>query len=210
MEETPLFPVWRISRLRMATDGQGVTALVCAQGCPLDCKYCINSESKTFCDPMRRVTAKELYDAVKKDGLYYTATGGGVTFGGGEPLLHTAFIAEFRKTIPSEWRIYAESSLFIPEKNVIEAAETVSHFFIDIKDTNPQIFCAYTGQDNKKVLDNLKTLIAAAGAERITVRVPLIPGYNTDEDRKNTEKLLREYGIMNFDFFDYRIPRPKK
>ena len=203
------FPLWRISRLRMATDGQGVTALVCAQGCPLDCRLCINQDSKTF-ETSSRVTPEELYDRVKQDGLYYTATGGGVTFGGGEPLLHTAFIAEFRKIIPPEWRIYAESSLFIPEKNVIEAAEAVSHFFIDIKDTNPEIYRAYTGQDNQKVLYNLKTLISAAGAEKITVRVPLIPDFNTNEDRKKTELLLKEYGITNFDFFNYKIPRPKK
>ena len=63
---------------------------------------------------------------------------------------------------------------------------------------------------NKKVLDNLKTLIAAAGAEKITVRVPLIPDFNTNEDRKKTEQLLKEYGITNFDFFNYKIPRPKK
>ena len=204
------FPLWRISRLRMATDGQGVTALVCAQGCPLDCKLCINPDSKPFKQSADRVTPKELYDKVKQDGLYYTATGGGVTFGGGEPLLHTAFISEFKKIIPSEWRIYAESSLFIPTQNVYEAAEVVSHFFIDIKDANPKIYRAYTGQDNKTVLDNLKTLINAAGADKITVRVPLIPGYNTDGDRKNTEKLLRSYGIINFDFFNYKIPRPKK
>ena len=204
------FPLWRISRLRMATDGQGVTALVCAQGCPLDCKLCINPDSKPFLQSADCVTPKELYDKVKQDGLYYTATGGGVTFGGGEPLLHTAFISEFRKIIPSEWRIYAESSLFIPEKNVIEAAEAVSHFFIDIKDTNPQIYRAYTGQDNEKVLDNLRILINAAGAEKITVRVPLIPNHNTNEDRKKTEELLRSYGIINFDFFNYKIPRPKK
>ena len=204
------FPLWRISRLRMATDGQGVTALVCAQGCPLDCKLCINPDSKPFLQSADRVTPKELYDKVKQDGLYYTATGGGVTFGGGEPLLHTAFISEFKKIIPSEWRIYAESSLFIPEQNVYEAAEVVSHFFIDIKDANPEIYRAYTGQDNKTVLDNLKTLIKSAGAEKITVRVPLIPNCNTNEDRKKTEELLRSYGIISFDFFNYRIPRPKK
>ena len=34
--------IMRISRLRMGTDGQGVTALVACFDCPLHCKYCIN------------------------------------------------------------------------------------------------------------------------------------------------------------------------
>ena len=34
--------IMSISRLRMGTDGKGVTTLVGFYGCPLDCKYCIN------------------------------------------------------------------------------------------------------------------------------------------------------------------------
>ncbi len=209
MADTLLFPLWKIGRLRMATDGKGVTALVCAQGCPLDCRYCINPQSKPFeCE--NRVTPKQLYDTVKKDGLYYSATGGGVTFSGGEPLLHTGFIAQFRKIIPEEWHIYAESSLMIPEKNVYEAAGAVDHFFVDIKDTNPEIYKAYTGGDNKTALSNLALLIKAAGADRITVRVPLIPGYNTDEDRDRSVILLRGMGITDIDLFKYKTAVQKE
>lgn len=193
----------------MATDGQGVTALVCAQGCPLDCKFCINPGSKTFeCE--NRVTAAELYGKVKQDGLYYSATGGGVTFGGGEPLLHTAFITEFRKIIPDEWHIYAESSLMIPKQNVYEAASVTDRFFIDVKDVNKEIYRSYTGGDNRTVLSNLSLLLDLAGADKITVRVPLIPGYNTDEDRKKTVEFLRGLGIVDFDVFKYRIPVKKE
>ena len=209
MADTSLFPLWKIGRLRMATDGKGVTALVCAQGCPLDCRYCINPHSKPFeCE--NRVTPKQLYDTVKKDGLYYSATGGGVTFGGGEPLLHTGFIAQFRKIIPAEWHIYAESSLMIPEKNVYEAAGAVDHFFIDIKDTNPEIYKAYTGGDSKTALSNLALLLKAAGADRITVRVPLIPGYNTDKDRDRSVILLRGMGITDIDLFKYKTAVQKE
>lgn len=193
----------------MATDGQGVTALVCAQGCPLGCKYCINPGSKTFeCE--NRVTAAELYDKVKQDGLYYSATGGGITFGGGEPLLHTAFITEFRKIIPDEWHIYAESSLMIPEKNVYEAAEAVDGFFVDIKDTKNEIYRAYTGGDNKTALSNLSLLLSLVGPDRITVRVPLIPGFNSESDRKRSVDILRGMGITGLDIFKYRIPAQKE
>ena len=99
-QKIPTFPLAFFDRLRMATDGAGVTALVGAYGCPLQCKLCINpqtwherSDGKAS---FERVTPVELYDRVKIDSLYYLATGGGITFGGGEPLLHTDFITAFR------------------------------------------------------------------------------------------------------------------
>ena len=189
----------------MATDGTGVTALVAAQGCPLDCRYCINQPSKTFgCE--KNLTLAELYDRVKKDGLYYSATGGGVTFGGGEPLLHADFIAEFRGIIPAEWHIYAETSLYVPADRVRTAARAVDHFFVDIKDTDPSVYRAYTGGDVNKALDNLKLLLSLAGAGRITVRLPLIPGFNTEDGRKRSAAYLESVGVTDIDLFDYKIP----
>lgn len=35
--------IMSVSRLRMATDGQGVSTLVAFFDCPLKCKYCINN-----------------------------------------------------------------------------------------------------------------------------------------------------------------------
>lgn len=193
----------------MATDGTGVTALVAAQGCPLDCRYCINQPSKTFgCE--KNLTPAELYDRVKKDGLYYSATGGGVTFGGGEPLLHAGFIAAFRRIIPAEWHIYAETSLCVPEECVRAAARCVDRFFVDIKDTDPSVYRAYTGGDVNVALDNLRLLLSLSGSDRITVRLPLIPGYNSEENRKRSAELLSEIGITDFDFFDYVIRESEK
>ena len=37
------------------------------------------------------------------------------------------------------------------------------------------------------------------------VRLPLIPGYNTDENRDRSERLLRKIGITDIDRFDYII-----
>ena len=37
-------PLIGISRLRIRTDGHGVTTLVAFHGCPLRCKYCLNPQ----------------------------------------------------------------------------------------------------------------------------------------------------------------------
>ena len=213
--QAPLtFPMAFCDRLRMATDGAGVTALVGAYGCPLQCKLCINPQTwqgrTDGKPPFTRVTPEELYDKVKIDSLYYLATGGGVTFGGGEPLLHTDFLAAFRAVIPKEWHIYAESCLHIPEEFVRTAATVVDHFFVDIKDMNPTIYKTYTGQDNAPVKANLALLLSLVGADRITVRVPRIPDFNTATDVEDSVRELQEMGITILDLFDYKIPRPRR
>ena len=209
----PTFPLAFCDRLRMATDGAGVTALVGAYGCPLQCKLCINPQTwqgrSDGKPPFERVTPTELYDQVKIDNLYYLATGGGVTFGGGEPLLHADFITAFREVCHPDWRIYAESCLNIPEENLRAAARVVDHFFIDIKDMNPEIYRAYTGKDNTLVKANLALLLSLVGAQRITVRVPSIPDFNTEADTEASVRELQAMGVTSLDRFAYKIPTRK-
>ena len=99
-----LLPVFGISRLRMETDGDGVTTLVGCLGCPLRCRLCINPHAQNPATPHRRLSAEQLVDELRVDGLYFSATGGGATFGGGEPLLHADCLAEFAEKRPADWR----------------------------------------------------------------------------------------------------------
>ena len=198
-------PFIALSRHRLATDGRGVTTLAGFHGCPLRCKYCINPHSFAEDTKVRRLTPKELYDAVKIDELYFLATDGGVTFGGGEPLLYADFIAEFRALCGDGWHICAETSLNVPFEKVKTAAECVDEFFVDCKDSNPEIYLAYTGRENGLMIENLRFLVSAVGAERITVRVPLIPKFNTDECRQKSVEFFKEMGIEKFDLFKYRV-----
>ena len=199
-------PVVTCSRLRMQTDGKGITTLVCFHGCPLRCKWCINAFS--FAPDTKRtwMTPQQLYEQVRIDQLYFLATGGGVTFGGGEPLLYADFLQKFRQICGEYWHLCAETSLNVPWKNVEIAASCINHFYIDCKDTNPDIYRRYTGQDNAQMLDNLEKLLALVGADRITVRIPLIPDYNTESDRQRSLSLLQQMGLNQFDLFAYKQP----
>ena len=205
MEKATIAPIVTCARLRMQTDGKGVTTLVCFHGCPLRCRYCINPFS--FAEDTKResLTPKQLYDRVKIDALYFLATGGGVTFGGGEPLLYGRFLQEFREICGQDWHLCAETSLNVPREQVELAAECIDHFYVDCKDTNPDIYRRYTGRNNEKMLENLRFLLSLVGPERITVRLPLIPEYNTEEDRQHSKALLQEMGIQKFDLFTYRV-----
>ena len=205
MEQELTAPIVTCARLRMQTDGKGVTTLVCFHGCPLRCRYCINPFS--FAEDTKResLTPQQLYDRVKIDALYFLATGGGVTFGGGEPLLYGRFLQEFRQICGQDWHLCAETSLNVPREQVELAAGCIDHFYVDCKDTNPDIYRRYTGRNNEKMLENLRFLLSLVGPERITVRLPLIPEYNTEEDRQHSRDALQKMGIQKFDLFTYRV-----
>jgi pyruvate formate lyase activating enzyme len=151
------------------------------------------------------MTAQELYDKVKVDQLYFLATGGGVTFGGGEPLLYPSFLKQFRESCGDAWHLCTETSLNVPWENVELAAQCIDIFYIDCKDTNPDIYQRYTGKSNRQMLSNLQRLVSLIGPERIVVRIPLIPDFNTDTDRHASRQKLEHMGITQFNFFNYII-----
>ena len=205
MEHTA--PVIAVSRLRMKIDGPGVTTLVCFHGCPLRCHWCINPFSFAPETKRTQMTAQQLYEQVKLDELYFLSTGGGVTFGGGEPLLYPDFLQDFRRVCGNEWHLCAETSLSVAWENVALAAECIDHFYVDCKDTDSDIYHRYTGQDNSLMLGNLERLLALVGPDRITVRIPLIPDFNTEDDQQRSRQKLEEMGIRNFDLFTYKTNR---
>ena len=197
-------PIIGISRHRMATDGKGVTTLVGFHGCPLRCRYCLNPHSfaeKTKCSVM---TPEALYERVKIDQLYFLATGGGVTFGGGEPLLYVDFLREFRALCGREWHLSAETSLAVEPRAVEHAASVIDEFIVDCKDTDPDIYRRYTGRENRQMLANLERLIALTSPERVVVRVPLIPDYNDENAREKSRARLAKIGVTRFDLFSYK------
>ena len=196
-----------ISRHRLAIDGEGVTTLVAFHGCPLRCRYCLNPHSLSKDTQCIERTVEELIDEVRIDQLYFLATGGGVTFGGGEPLLNSAFIKAFCEQCPKEWRISIESSLNVPRKNVEDVLPFVKEWIIDIKDMNPDIYKAYSGISNERVIDNLRWIASeyADLLHSITIRLPHILDYNTDDDRNSSQAFLETLGYTNFNRFEYII-----
>ena len=201
----PLFPLMAFSRLRMETDGQGVTSLAAAWGCPLRCRMCLNPQCLRPGTPVTPVTPEALYERARGDDLYFRATNGGVAFGGGEPLVHADFIAAFRALCGPGWRLTAETSLNVPRENVLAAAECVDEFWVDVKDMDPEVYLRYTGRSNERVKSNLEALLRAVGPERLMARVPLIPGGNTAEGVEKSAEALRRMGVTRLDRFTYRV-----
>ena len=198
-------PFIAINRHRLTTDGEGVTTLVGFHGCPLHCEYCLNAQCLQADGVWCRLTPGELYSEVEIDDLYFMATGGGICFGGGEPLLRSDFIKAFAEIMNPEWKLTIETSLNVPLKNVKAIASLVQMWYVDIKDMNPDIYKAYGCKENKQVVSNLQWLAANGYADKVIIRLPLIPEYNTDEDRQQSQQQLEEMGFTNFDKFNYIV-----
>lgn len=205
MQSEVTAPFIAINRHRLTTDGEGVTTLVAFHGCPLHCEYCLNAQCLQADGVWCRLTPGELYSEVEIDDLYFVATGGGICFGGGEPLLRSDFIKAFAEIMNPEWKLTIETSLNVPFENVKAIASLVQMWYVDIKDMNPDIYKAYGCKENKQVVSNLQWLATNGYADKVIIRLPLIPEYNTDEDRLRSQQQLEKMGFTNFDKFNYIV-----
>ena len=198
--------IMTISRHRIGSDGGGVRTLVTFYGCPLHCKYCINDFCHDSVSNMK--TADEVLAELMKDDLYFKATNGGVTFGGGEPLFQSSFIKELIEKMPKQWNVCIETSLAVNFRHIEELIPYVDHWFVDTKDYhNEQIYDDYTKTKglHPLMVRNLLALKNIVGEEKITVRVPCIKGFNNESDVNVSEAFLKLEGFTNIDKFYYEI-----
>lgn len=188
----------------MGTDGNGITTLVAFHGCPLNCKYCINRHCKDDQTTRVFISPEELIREIEIDDLYFRMTKGGVTFGGGEPLLASKYIREFCWHVSKDWKVNIETSLNVDWDDITWITPRVDKWFIDIKDVNPDIYKAYTGRDNSRVIQNLIKLWREVEKEKIVVRIPRIEGFNTEKDIRKSIDFVEPFA-GKIDVFDYIV-----
>lgn len=193
-----------IDRLRMGTDGQGITTLVTFYKCPLNCTFCLNPKCHDI-DSNSKVSSIELYNIIKIDQLYFATTGGGLTFGGGEPLLQSLFIQEVLELGAKNWHTTIETSLNVPYEEWCVLINYVDEWIVDIKDMNPSIYKRYTSKDNEVVMHNLKKIMDLGLSEKVLIRIPFIKGFNTESDICCSYHNLEQIGYFRFDKFSYKI-----
>lgn len=198
-------PIFGISRHRMGIDGNGITTLVAFMGCPLKCRYCLNdqchaslyeSDGKSLRRGIRMLSPKDLYNLVEIDNIYFQATGGGICFGGGEPTMNADFIIEFAKLCPKNWTLTIETSLRSSAQTIKALSTFIDEWIVDVKDMNNSIYENYTKVPSiiTEQLQNLKKLVPL---DRITIKVPLIPNFNTKADVDSSIGVLKKMGFEN-------------
>jgi len=126
------------------------------------------------------MTPREVAREVLRDAPFFSKSGGGVTFSGGEPLAHPAFVRELAQILLDRGASVAVETCLAVAPGALESVLGLPILWLaDIKHVDAARFKEATGGNLSQVLANLTTL-AARGA-RLELRIPLIPGFNADD-----------------------------
>ena len=122
-----------------------------------------------------------VFQDILKERNVYEATGGGVTFSGGECMLYPDFLYSMLvRCRAAGIHTAVDTAGFVPYESFRKVLPVTDLFLYDIKCITPEKHRAFTGQDNALILDNyVKLLRDGAG---VLVRVPLIAQVNADEE----------------------------
>lgn len=191
-----------INRLRMGTDGKGISTLVAFYGCHLHCKYCLNPQCNYEKTHRTYITPRHLVNILSVDDMYFKATGGGVVFGGGEPLLQSDYLKEVCSMMPKEWKKRIETSLNVPWEAIDQLIPFIDQWIVDIKESHQDLYREYTGADGMRVYDNVVRLSELAGKEKVIIRIPEIPEFNTEDNVITSMEIYS--GLGELDVFRYR------
>lgn len=184
-------------------DGPGIRVSIFFKGCPLSCGWCHNPEGMS---PMperftelvpfdgtsirrevstgRTVTVEELCREVEKDLVFIRETAGGVTFTGGEPLLQDAFLEVLTGEMKQRGiHTCIDTSGYVHRNVMAKFLYCTDLFLYDLKTMDDKQHIRHTGVSNRIILENL-TMLADSGS-RVTVRIPLVPGFNDGGEDMN-------------------------
>ncbi|MGN1413971.1 MAG: glycyl-radical enzyme activating protein [Anaerovoracaceae bacterium] len=167
-----------------------------------ECKeFCYTGALTPFGDYF---TVEEMFNFLKKDKMFYEASGGGVTIGGGEATWFPKFVLPLIDKLHEEGiQVAIDSSGYVenPEgKKILENADLV---LFDIKGLDREKHKANTGVYNDLIWENLRWLNSIN--KPVIIRMPIIPGYNDawDEIEKEAELLSEFRCIKRVDILPY-------
>ena len=161
-------------------DGPGIRTVIFLQGCHLRCRYCQNPDTWDYDAPTARVySPEEIMAIVNRSRPYFSPSGGGLTFSGGEPLLQHGFVREVFQQCRRAGIHTAVDTLYVGPQSVRDILPYTRLFLADIKQMDREKSIGLVGAGNRLNLENL-TLIDANGVE-IWIRYVVVPDY-TDHD----------------------------
>ena len=144
---------------------------ICAEICP----------TKAFEILGKSQPLDELMKIIDNEAVFFVHSGGGVTFSGGEPLMHSDYLLQILKECGKRfYHRVVDTTAFSTVETILEVAEHTELFLIDLKVMDTNIHKEYTGVSNEKILSNI-TEVAKKDVD-IIFRIPLIKGINTSKD----------------------------
>jgi len=148
--------------------------------------------------------AETIIAQVLRDQAFYQRTGGGITLSGGEPFMHPQEAADLlAQAKQAGIHTAVESCLHVRWPFIEPSLPYLDLLLADLKHVDAKRFRDWTGGSAERVMDNFRRL-ARAGVE-MTVRVPLIPEFNADEEsvRAIVDFAADEVGVREIHFLPY-------
>ena len=181
----------------------------CSEVCPnhlQSCDFCgkcelyCPAEARKICG--REYTSDEVLAEVTKDKAFYDNSGGGVTFSGGECMLQLDFLCEILKKCKAAGiHTAVDTAGNVPWKSFEKILPFTDLFLYDIKAFGAELHRKGTGVSNELILENLKNL---SGRADIIVRIPVIGGYNdNDEEIRQIADFLKQIKIIKAELLPY-------
>jgi pyruvate formate lyase activating enzyme len=189
-------------------DGPGIRTVIFFQGCPLRCPWCHNPESqpleRELSGDVRPYPVDELLEIIMRDISYFQASGGGVTFSGGEPLLHIEYLVSLCEKLKAKNVSVAfdTSGYFSYNEFARELVRYTDIMLFDLKIVDEAASENSIGKSSGIIIDNLKKLVSSG--IRIVIRIPLIPGFTLPEENlSGIANLMKEFCLNEFDMISY-------
>lgn len=160
---------------RISQDGHIFRRTLCL-GCGKCADVCLGEALRFY---GRSVTPEEILPELTEDRAFY-GDEGGVTVSGGEPLMQADFTSELLRQLRSIGIGTAvDTSGFASRESLEKVIPYTGIFLYDIKAIDEKCHIRCTGKPNGIILDNLHFLDSCGC--RTEIRIPFVPGYNTDE-----------------------------
>ena len=127
------------------------------------------------------MVADEILKIAESDRPFFEESGGGVTFSGGEPLMHSEFLLPILKELGKRGiHRVIDTTGFASLATLKKIAKHTNLFLYDLKLIDSVKHLKYTGQRNETIISNLKWL--SKNGSQIIIRIPLIKGVNSNTE----------------------------
>ena len=166
-------------------DGPGIRTVVFFNGCKLRCKFCHNPEMLKRLED--NTSIDELYNKILRSKPYFK-NNGGVTFSGGEPLLHIDFLIPLCKKLKEDNIHIALDTAGVGLGDYEELLKYIDLVILDIKDYRRDYYKDMTGHD----IDDFNYFLSEVQRlnKKLWIRQVVTPGYT---DSMEYMKGLKEY-----------------
>ncbi len=132
-------------------DGPGIRVVVFMQGCALRCKYCHNPDMWDM-EGGKLYTPQELFKKILRFKTYFDASGGGVTFSGGEPLLQPEFLIETLRLLKEAGIHTCIDTAGVGMGDYGEILKYTDLILYDVKHFTPEGYFKVTGSEMAETL----------------------------------------------------------